>query len=155
MKSLKIRKVGFNNRKHIIFIETVKGLFSLPYVKLSLQPTRDNPIEKIFADKELENFAVSYILKDGSEDSVPVDAFLDHNADPDYIRQIELHKLTNESLAALARSGTSKREICRRLGTSMSQLQRLFDPANSQKSIDQMIRLLTVLGTRVEIKVAS
>jgi predicted XRE-type DNA-binding protein len=155
MKSLKVKKASFDNRKHLVCIETVQGVLSLPYAKLSARPTKENPITKIFADKELGNLAVSYILKDGTEDSIPVDAFLDHNADPDYIRHIELHKLTNEAITALERSGLSKREVCRRLGTSMSQLQRLFDPANSQKTIDQMIRLLTVLGTKVEIRVAS
>ncbi len=155
MKSLKIKKADFDNRKHLIFVETSKGMMSLPYKKLSLPPTRENPIQEIFPDKELANLAVTYILKDGSENSVPSDAFLDYNCDLDYLRSLELHKLTLEALAVLSRSGLSKREVSRRLNTSMAQLLRLLDTTNTRKTIDQMIRLLAILGARVEIKVAS
>ena len=155
MTSLKIKKASFDNRKHLLIIETIKGSMSIPYPKLSLKPTKLNPIQSIFPDKELGNLAITYILKDGSEESVPLDAFLDHNKDPEYIRLIELHKLTIEGLKALKHAGLSKRELCRRLNTSMAQLQRLLDPTNTKKSIDQMIILLSILGVRVDIRIAS
>jgi hypothetical protein len=40
----------------------------------------------------------------------------------------------------------------RRLKTSPSQLYRLLDPANYKKSMDEMMRLLAVLGYRVEVQ---
>jgi len=47
-------------------------------------------------------------------------------------------------------SGLSKHEVVRRLKTSPSQLYRLLDPTNDRKSIDEMLRLLSVLGYTVE-----
>lgn len=153
MKSLKIKRAAVDNRKHLIYAETVKGTFSLPFGKLSRKISPENPIETIFSDSELGNVALTYILKDGSEDSIPIDAFLDHNQDPDYFIALELHKLTVEALKAFKKNSLAKREICRRLETSMSQLQRLFDPSNTNKSVDQMMRLIYVLGCRVHIEV--
>jgi len=49
----------------------------------------------------------------------------------------------------------ARREIIRRLGTSPSQLYRLLDPTNDRKSLDQMLRLLTVLSRDVELVVLS
>jgi len=46
-------------------------------------------------------------------------------------------------------SHLSKHEVVRRLKISPSQLYRLLDPTNYRKSIDEMLRLLTVLGCRV------
>jgi len=47
-------------------------------------------------------------------------------------------------------SHLSKHEVVRRLKISPSQLYRLLDPTNYRKSIDEMLRLLTVLGCKVE-----
>jgi len=68
-------------------------------------------------------------------------------------RKLTLHGLTARALEALEQSGLSKREIIRRLGTSPSQFYRLTDPTNYQKSIDQMLALLNVLGCEVEFSV--
>jgi predicted XRE-type DNA-binding protein len=50
-------------------------------------------------------------------------------------------------------AGLSRREIARRLGTSVPQLYRLLDPTNDAKSINQLIALLHVLGCEVDLKV--
>jgi hypothetical protein len=47
-------------------------------------------------------------------------------------------------------SNLSKHEVVRRLRTSPSQLYRLLDSSNYRKSIDEMLRLLTVLGCKIE-----
>lgn len=56
-----------------------------------------------------------------------------------------------DALKLVAESGLSKHELIRRLKTSPSQLYRLLDPANYRKSIDEMLRLLAVLGYRVNM----
>ena len=94
----------------------------------------------------------TYVLESGKEDSIPVDAFLDYNRDPDYMRDITLHKLTVQALKLVEKSGLSKHELIRRLKTSPSQLYRLLDTANYSKSMDEMLRLLAVLGYRVDMK---
>ena len=75
--------------------------------------------------------------------------------DPDYRRKELLYELTNEAVDAMAKSGRTKRSLTRQLGTSLAQLARLLDSRNSRKSMDQMIRLLTALGRRVELHVGT
>jgi len=154
MASSKIDFVSFNNRKRAIEVQTKQGAYELPFAKLTTKPTKGNPIVEIFVDKELARRCVTFKLKDGQEDSVPLEAFLDYNRDPEYLRQAEVHKLTVKAIELVENSGLAKRFICRQMGTSLSQLSRLLDPTNYDKSIDQMIRLLTLLGAKVEIKVA-
>jgi hypothetical protein len=53
----------------------------------------------------------------------------------------------------LKESRLSRREIIRRLGTSASQFYRLLDQTYYEKSVDQMLALLTVLGCQVNVTV--
>jgi predicted XRE-type DNA-binding protein len=53
----------------------------------------------------------------------------------------------------LAQAGLSRREVCRRLGTSASQLYRLVDTRNGRTSMHQLVTLLHVLGCDVSLKV--
>jgi predicted XRE-type DNA-binding protein len=61
--------------------------------------------------------------------------------------------MTVEAGKRITTAGLSRREIARRLGTSAPQLYRLLDPANSLKSINQLISLLHVLGCAVDLRV--
>src|SRR5690606_17352742 len=114
------------------------------------KPSLKNAIVEVYVDKELASSAVTYVLASGDEASVHVDAFLDYNKDPDFLRNAVLHQLTLESVKLMEKSHLSKQEVIRRLKTSPSQLYRLLDPANYKKSIDEMLRLVAVLGYRVE-----
>lgn len=144
-----IKKVTVNNNKKALEIETSKGKLSLPFTKLSVVPTSENPVEEIYVDAELGRKALTYRLVSGAEDSVPLDAFLDYNRDPDYLRKMTLYSLTLKALELVKRSSLSKREIARKLKTSPAQLYRLLDPANYKKSVDQMMRLAASLGYEV------
>lgn len=95
----------------------------------------------------------TYRLEDGSEDTVPIDAVLEYNRDPDHLSELLLHKLTLEARTALEESDLSKREVSRKLGTSASQLYRLLDPAYQAKSVGQMVSLLHLLGRSVDVVV--
>lgn len=149
---MKIRKVVLNNQKRCIEVDTPKGKFGLPFSKLQLVPTVYNRIAKIRIDPELGREGVTYVLESGKEDSVPLDAFLDYNQEPDYMRKTHLYKLTLKALESVKKSRLPKREIARRLRTSPAQLYRLLDTTNYKKTIDQMIRLLVCLGTEVRIQ---
>lgn len=129
-------------------------LWLCPIPSLCLSPSPGNGIKDAYVDKELGQRCVTFMLKDGQEDSVPIEAFWEYNRDPDYMRDIELYKLTTKAILLVKASNLSKRFICRQMGTSLSQLSRLLDPKN-QKTIDQMLRLITVLGADFEIKVAA
>lgn len=61
--------------------------------------------------------------------------------------------MTVEAKAGLERSGLGKRQVARLLGTSPAQLYRLVDPDNSTKSFRQLIHLLHLLGSKVEMNI--
>lgn len=82
-----------------------------------------------------------------------VDAALDYNRDPAHLAEIKLHLLTIEASKRVDASGLSRRELARRLGTSVPQVYRLLDPANTRKSFVQMVALLDVVDCDVRVTV--
>jgi antitoxin HicB len=146
---MKIKKVSINNRKKCFEVTTAKGTLALPFSRLRLKPSRTNTVAEVYVDRELGSEGITYRLESGKEDSIHLDAFLDYNRDPDFLRNLVLHQLTIEAVKAMKHSDLSKHEIIRRLQTSPSQLYRLLDPANYSKSVDEMLRLLAVLGCDV------
>ncbi len=152
---MKIYCVSVNSRKKTLEIGIFKGTLSLPFSRLRLKPSAKDKIKTAYVDSELGYRAVTYILSSGREGSVHLDAFLDYNQDPGFLRDMALHQLTLEALGLLKHAGLSKHEVIRQLKTSPSQLYRLLDPANYKKSVDEMLRLLAVLGYRVDMKVVT
>ena len=84
-----------------------------------------------------------------------LDAFLDYNRDPAFMERLTRYRLTIVAQELLKVSGLSKAELQRRLGTSASQLERLFDPANQAKTIDKVIRLIAAMGADVSVDAKS
>ena len=150
---MKVRSVRANNRRKAFEVSTSGGVLAYPYAQLRHPPTRQNRIAEAHPDPELAREAFTYILEDGTEDSIHVEEVLEYNRDPDYLRDLMLYKLTLEAQSRVADSELSKREIIRRLGTSASQFYRLLDQTNYSKSVGQLLRLLAVLGCEVELVV--
>lgn len=82
-----------------------------------------------------------------------VEQVLEANEDPRYLRDLLLYKLTIEAQARVESSPLSKRELARRLKTSLTQIYRLLDQKNYRKSVDQVLRLLRVLDCDVDFVV--
>lgn len=152
---MKILKVNYNNKRKCIFIDTKKGELFLPYAKLRLKPSSKNKITNLYIDEELGHEAVTYCLENGKEDSIHVDAFLDFNRDPELLKNNLLHEMTLRAIKEVKNSKLSLSDIARILRTSRAQLDRLLDPANYNKSIDELIKLLFVLGQEVSFKTKS
>lgn len=152
MQNRRIDEVEIDNRRKLITIVSDGVEISLPYVKLDLKPTPRNPISKFVIDPELGARAVTYTLESGAEDSVHLNAFLDYNRDPDYLQRTLKLKLTLIAQRAMKQSGLSRGEVRRRLGTSASQLIRLLDQTNYAKSIDELLRLVSVLGIGIDLQ---
>ena len=150
---MKIASVTANNRRRCFKIETTKGPFTFPFLKLDLLPSRTNRVKEVYVDSELGNEAITYVLESGEEDSVHVDDFLNYNRDPDYLRDLTLYKLTLKAGKLLKESKLPKRELARRLATSPAQIYRLLDPTNYRKTIDQMVRLLACLDYTLDFVV--
>lgn len=150
---MKIRSVKTNNRRKAFEITAATKRLVFPFIKLEVPPTADDPIASVHIDRELGGEGFTYVLKSGREGTVHVEQVLEYNQDPDHLRDLLLYRLTLEARKRIAGTRLAKREIIRRLGTSPTQLYRLLDQTNYQKSVDQMLRLLQVLDCDVQLVV--
>ena len=151
---MKIRKVEVNNRKGEFRVVTYSGdAYVYPYVKAEPPPDSADLVADAYVDQELAKEAFTYELESGSEGSVHLDQVLEYNEDPTYLRDLLIYKLTVETKRRVEESGLSRRELARRLKTSVPQLYRLLDPANTRKSINQLICLLQALDCSVDLVV--
>lgn len=151
---MKIRKVKVNNRKRQLEMTVRSGeMYAMPYARLDPRPSRSNCPERAYVDPEMGHEAVVYVLASGEEGAVHIDHVLEYNQDPSLLAELLIHKLSVEARRRVDRSGLSRRELARRLGTSVPQLYRLLDPANTSKHMSQLVSLLHVLGCEVELVV--
>jgi hypothetical protein len=150
---MKIKKVTENNRKKAFEISTGGKVYLFPYSRLKGSPSRENPVKRVYVDRELGSEAFTYELQSGNEGTVHMDHVLEYNRDPHYMRDLLLYKLTLEAQERVRSSSISKREIIRRLNTSAAQFYRLLDQTNYKKSIDQLTALLQVLDCEVDLVV--
>ncbi|MDA1349530.1 MAG: hypothetical protein O3A47_11810 [Chloroflexi bacterium] len=152
---MKIDSVTANNRKKAFEIRVADASYVLPYAVLGLRPDAKNRVAEVAPDAELGMEGFTYRLADGSEDTIHLDAVLEYNQDPDYLKGLMLHRMTLEARKAVEDSDLSKRELIRRLDTSASQFYRLLDPTNSTKSVGQMLALLHhLLGKDVDVVIS-
>ncbi|HEX2881894.1 MAG TPA: hypothetical protein VHO25_20375 [Polyangiaceae bacterium] len=151
---MKIHRVIVNNRKDQIELVIRSGqVYPVPFARLDPKPTADDRICQAYVDKELGREAVSYVLDSGAEGVVHIEQALEYNQDPNYMADILLHQLTVQALRRIESAGLSRREIARRLRTSVPQLYRLLDPTNTRKSLSQLVSLLQVLNCDVKLVV--
>ena len=150
----KIRSVTLNNRRNEFSVITHSGAtYTFPYAEADPRPSSVDRIEEVFVDKELGNEAFTYVLKSGEEASVHIEQILEYNEDPMYLADLLTYKLTLEAQRGIETSGLSRRQIAKRLKTSVPQLYRLLDPANTRKSMNQLVALLHVLNCDVDLVV--
>jgi hypothetical protein len=150
---MKIRSVKANSRRKAFEVFMAKKHLVFPFARLDVPPTADDPIAKVYVDRELGGEGFTYVLKSGREGTVHVEDVLEYNRDPGHLRDLLLYRLTLEAQKRIAATRLAKREIIRRLGTSPTQLYRLLDQTNYRKSVDQMLRLLQVLDCDVQLVV--
>jgi hypothetical protein len=151
---MKIHRVLVNQRKAELQLVTRSGKsYAFPFAKLTPRPSSKDRLVKAYVDEELGNEAVTYALASGAEGSVHIDHALEYNQEPKYLAELLAHKLTVEAAKRVASSGLSRRELARRLQTSVPQLYRLLDPTNTRKSLSQLVGLLQVLDCVVDLVV--
>lgn len=150
---MKILSVKTDNRKKSFEVRCRSRAMAFPFAKCTPPPTPADGVARVSPDPELGREAFTYTLKSGREGSVHIDQVLEYNRDPEYLRDLILFKLTLEARRSLEESGLSKREIIRRMGTSAPQFYRLLDPTVRGKTVDQLLRLLAVLGQEVQVEV--
>jgi len=153
-QTMKIRSVEINNRRKEFSVRNYSGVqYTFPYSKSEPRPDSKNRIEEVFVDKELANEAITYVLQSGDEGSIHIEQILEYNEDPSYLANLLTYKLTLEAQQSIESSGLSRRQIAKRLNTSLPQLYRLLDTANTSKSMTQLVTLLHVLNCNVDMVV--
>jgi len=151
---MKIRKIETNNRRGAFRVVTYSGdAYIYPYVKAEPQPSSADRVADARIDRELANEAFTYVLESGAEGSIHLDQVLEYNEDPTYLRDLLTYQLTVEAKRRVEESGLSRRELARRLKTSVPQLYRLLDTTNTRKSMNQLICLLQALDCSVDLVV--
>jgi len=101
----------------------------------------------------LGNEAFTYILESGEEGSVHIEQVLEYNEDPKYLADLLTYRLSLEARERIEHSELSRRQVAKRLKTSVPQLYRLLDPANTRKSMRQLVALLHILNCDVDLVV--
>lgn len=149
-----ISAIKADNRRRELQIRAGGRRFIFPYAKLRLPPTADDPITEVFPDSEIGLEGFTYRLGSGAEDTVHMDAVLEINMDPDHLQHLLLYRLTVEAQQGLQKSGLGKRQVARMLGTSPSQLYRLLDPTNTEKSLGQLLYLLHLVNREVKLVIS-
>jgi hypothetical protein len=153
-QAMKVKKVSINNKRKEFSVDTYSGTaYTFPYAEADPRPDTSNRIEEVFIDKELGNEAITYVLNSGDEGSIHMEQILEYNQDPNYMADLLTYKLTLEARQEIENSGLSRRQIAKRLKTSVPQLYRLLDPANTSKSINQLVALLHILNCKVDLVV--
>ena len=94
---MKIRAVSVNNRRKAFEVRTSKGELIYPFAKIDPRPKGDDPIVRVWIDKELGSEAFTYELGSGQEGTVHIEQVLEYNKDPDYLRDRLLYRLTLEA----------------------------------------------------------
>jgi hypothetical protein len=122
-----------------------------PYAKAEPAPSGADPLVEVAPDPELGNEAFTYQLASGTEGTIHMDAVLEYNQDPSTMADLAMYQLTLQARGRYEESGLSAREVARAMHTSTSQLYRLLDPTNYNKSLHQLLALLNHLGYDVEL----
>ncbi len=149
---MKIRSVTSNNRRNEFTVVTRSGsAYTFPYAKSEPRPDADDRIEELFVDKEIGNEGFTYVLESGREGTIHMDQVLEYNEDPRYLADLLTYKLTLEARSGVESSGLSRRQIAKQLKTSLPQLYRLLDPANTNKSMNQLVTLLHIVNREVDL----
>jgi hypothetical protein len=151
---MKIRTVTANNRRNEFSVVTRSGAtYTFPYAESDPRPGADDRIDEVFVDKELGSEAFTYVLESGTEGTVHIEQVLEYNEDPMYLAELLTYKLTLEAQRGIEGSGLSRRQIAKRLKTSLPQLYRLLDPTNTNKSMNQLVALLHILNRDIDLVV--
>ncbi len=151
---MKVQSVTSNYRKREFILIDHSGFeYAFPYSHATPQPSSADRVAKVFVDKELGNEAFTYFLESGQEGSIHIERVLEYNGEPEFLADFLVYKLSLEAKRCIKSSTLSTRQVAKRLNTSVPQLYRLLDPANTKKSMKQLVALLHILNCDVDLVV--
>ncbi len=148
---MKVLRVSANARKNAFEVRTRDQSLQFPFAAVQPTASKEDPVASVDVDPEIGDEGFTYTLRSGAQGTVHVDHVLEYNRDPAYMSRHMVYELTLLAEQAVAASPLSTRELIRRLGTSASQFYRLLDPANSTKSLTQLLELLAILDCDIDL----
>jgi hypothetical protein len=143
MKHRKFKKVAFDNKKRIFHLEYTSGLkIDCPYSALGIH----DKVTDAAPDSEAGEHSFYFVLENGKQDYVPYDQPLHIAQVPEYAKEQALYEMTKTINELIRKGKVPKRELARRLNTSMSQLARLLDTTNYKKELSRLIEIAAMLN---------
>ncbi len=143
MKHKKFKKVTFDNKKREFHLEYTSGLkIDCPYSALGIH----EKVEEAAPDSEVGGHSFYFVLESGKKDYVPYDQPLHIVQLPEYAKEQTLYQMTKAINEFIRKEKVPKRELARRLNTSMSQLSRLLDTTNYKKELSRLIQIAAMLN---------
>lgn len=153
MARLKILRCDVDHARRRFVVRTRAWTYPFPFERLDPPLERGERVEEVHIDPEVGREGFTFRTSRGREDTVLADWVRDVNADPDYLSELLLHRLACRAKDELARSKLPRSEVQRRLGLGAAELRRLVDPAAAGKRLEDLVRLLFVLGCDVDLEV--
>jgi DNA-binding phage protein len=147
---MKIRRVLAHEKKRAFIVQAGAKSYEVPFSTFTVAPSKRDPLISVSVDRELGGLGFSFRLKSGKQETMLLEQVLEMHHDPEVARKRALYDLTCLAQDTARRSKLTKRAIARRLGCAPTHLYRLLDQTFYGKTIDQMVKLLSVLG--VELK---
>lgn len=142
MKHKKFNKVAYDNKKKLFRLVYTSGLkLECPYSALGIR----NRVVEAAPDAEVGYHSFYFILNDGKKGFVPFDQPLYIVQNPEYAKERALYEVTKKINEFIAVEKIPKRELARRLQTSLSQLARLLDTTNYKKELSRLIEIAAIL----------
>lgn len=143
MNHKRFKKVEYDNKKKLFRLEYTSGLnLECPYSALGIRWK----VLEAAPDEASGRHSFYFLLDNGEKDFVPFDQPLHIAQNPEYVRQRTLYEMTKQLNEFIEKAKIPKRELCRRLGTSLSQLSRLLDTTNYKKELSRLIELAAILN---------
>lgn len=143
MKHKKFKSVKFDNKKKAFHLEYTSGLkIECPYSALGIR----GRVLEAGPDEESGRHSFYFVLDNGKKDFVPFDQPLYIVQHPEYVKHQTLYEVTKKLNRFIEQEKVPKRELARRLGTSLSQLARLLDTTNYKKELSRLIELAAMLN---------
>lgn len=143
MKHKTFKKVAYDNKKKVFRLKYKTGLeLECPYSALGIH----EKVVEAAPDAEVGKHSFYFILDNGKKDYVPYDQPLHIAQHPEYVKEQTLYEITKQLNKFIGEVKISKRELARRLNTSMSQLLRLLDTTNYKKELTRLIEIAAMLN---------
>ena len=147
---MKVSDVKIDARKKELVITAGRKTFRYPLALVA----GGEVVVAAEGDDETGNEAITCLLVSGKTQTLHLDDIRAQLGDADYLREQMLYDMTLQAQKSVRKQRVAKRALCRMLHTSPAQLYRLLDQTCYGKTVDQMLRLLQVLGCTVRLDIS-